>query len=78
MNTITQIFGWIGTTLILLAYALVSFKKFDATNRAYQWINLVGAVSLGVHVFSQKAWAAVTLEIIWGLIAVVALVRNKK
>ncbi len=76
MNNITQIFGWIGTALILLAYFLVSFKKVEATSRAYQWINLIGAASLGVHVFSQEAWAAVTLEIVWGAIALAALFRK--
>jgi hypothetical protein len=74
---ITQTLGWIGTFLIVYAYFLVSFDKIKINDARYQLINLAGALTLGVHVVYQKAWAAVTLEIIWGLIAVASLFKSK-
>ena len=78
MIILTQICGWIGTFLIVLAYYLVSNKKINADSMTYQWINLIGALAIGVHVFQQKAWAAVTLEIVWAIIAIGALIRVKR
>ena len=70
--------GWAGTFLIVLAYYLVSNNKINADSVTYQWVNLIGALAIVVHVLYQKAWSAVTLEIIWAVIAIGALVRVKK
>ena len=72
----TQIAGWAGTVLFLIAYCLVTFKKIDPTSRRYQLLNLIGAFCLGANVFYQQAWPALALEIVWAIIAVVALVRK--
>ncbi len=71
-----QISGWIGTVLIVSAYLLVSVKRMNASSRSYQWMNLVGAVALGVNVFHQQSWPALALEIVWGAIAIFALARR--
>lgn len=77
MAYLSQILGWFGTGLIVLAYFLVSFKKIEPENKNYQLMNLIGSVALGVNVFYQKAWPALTLEIVWGVIAIVALINSR-
>lgn len=77
MEVIVQIVGWVGTVLIVLAYVLVSTKKMDGSNTYYQLINLFGALGVGVNVFYQEAWPALALQVVWGIIAVLALVRRK-
>ena len=77
MGILIQICGWIGTFLIVFAYYLLSTDKIDSNSSKYQWINLIGALAIGVHVLYQKAWAAVTLEVIWAIIAIGALMRVK-
>jgi hypothetical protein len=74
--SLTQLLGWLGTLLILLAYFLVSFKKIDVNSRNFQLMNLIGALTLGVHVYYQKSWPALFLEIVWGGIALVSLLRK--
>jgi hypothetical protein len=74
---LTQILGWTGTALIVWAYFLISSKKVDSDNRMYQFMNLFGAIAIGVHVLNQKAWAALTLEVIWAIIAIFSLIKNK-
>ena len=70
--------GWVGTFLTLLAYVLVSFKKIDVISRTYQWLNLLGAVCLAAYVLNQHAWPALLLEVVWGSIAIVALIKVKR
>lgn len=62
--------------MFLVAYCLVTFKKIEVASRAYQLINLIGALALGINVFHQHAWPALALEIVWGAIAVAALARK--
>jgi len=78
MHTLTQILGWVGTFLFLLAYYLISNRKMEATGRTYQLMNLFGAICMGISVLYQRAWPAVGLEIIWALIAVMALCKIRQ
>ena len=70
--------GWIGTTLIFLAYLLISSKKVDSASVSYQVMNLVGAAALGVNVYYQQAWPALALEFVWGGISIYSLIKNRK
>lgn len=78
METLIQTTGWIGTILIVLAYFLVSYRKVSGTSKIYQAINLFGAIGVGINVFYQQAWPAVALQIVWGIIAIIALMKSKK
>ena len=76
MEIAAQILGWMGAILFLVAYFLVTFKKIEVASRSYQILNLKGAIALGINVFYQQAWPALALEIIWGTIAIVALMKK--
>lgn len=78
MEIYSQIIGWIGTILIVLAYLLVSLKKIDSAGKVYQTMNLLGAIGVGVNVYYQHAWPSVALQAIWGIIAISSLLRTKK
>lgn len=78
MEILSPILGWIGTTLIFLAYLLISLKKVDSANVTYQLMNLVGAAALGVNVYYQQAWSALALEFVWGGIAIFSLLRARQ
>ena len=78
MEVLIQTLGWIGTLLIVSAYYLVSSKKLTGNNRTYQAMNLFGAIGVGIHVFYQEAWPAVALQSIWGIIAILSLIKTHK
>ena len=78
MEIIIQTVGWVGTFLIVFAYFLVSYKKVDGGSKIYQAINLLGAIGVGVNVFHQQAWPAVVLQVVWGIIAIIALIKKQK
>jgi len=67
--TLSNLVGWIGTGCIVLAYYLVSSKKVSGDSPKYQILNLVGAFGIIVNTFTQQAWPAMTLNIIWAIIA---------
>ena len=78
METLIQIGGWVGTFLIVFAYFLISYKKVDGGSKIYQTMNLLGAIGVGVNVFYQQAWPAVALQVVWGIIAIIALIKKQK
>jgi hypothetical protein len=65
-----QIFGWIGMALLILAYALLSNKKLNPHTKTYHFLNLLGALGIVVSTLKTKSWPALTLNIIWIIIAI--------
>jgi len=71
---IYDIFGWIGMVLVLLAYGLLSTNKVK-NGIPYQVLNLVAALFMAIGVFPKNAWFSFALQVIWGIIAIVAIIR---
>ena len=74
---IFDIFGWIGTILVLIAYLLLSTNKID-NGKIYQLINLLAAIFMAIGLLPKNAWFSFALQIIWGVIAVIALIKLNK
>ncbi|MCA9325165.1 hypothetical protein KDA23_03830 [Candidatus Saccharibacteria bacterium] len=70
---LSEIVGWYGTTAIVLAYILVSFKVVAADGVVYQLLNLTGAIGIIVISLVKGVKQSVVLNVFWALIAVVAL-----
>ena len=78
MEIFSEIIGWIGSALIVLAYFLVSNNKIKHDSKIYQFMNLFGAIGVGVNVFYQQAWPSFALQIIWVIIAIYSLYKIRK
>ncbi len=76
MEIFAQIVGWIGAFLVVLAYFLVSYKKVQGDSRIYQLMNLFGAIGVSINASYQEAWPSFAIQIVWGVIAIVALVKS--
>ncbi|MDQ7814593.1 MAG: hypothetical protein RDU25_02215 [Patescibacteria group bacterium] len=70
-----EIFGWYGTIAIVSAYALVSFSLLEATSLWYQLLNMTGALGIVAVSFSKKNYQPGVLNIIWTVIALVAIAK---
>lgn len=70
-----HVVGGAGTILVLVAYFLVSAGRISSQSFTFQGMNLIGAVLLTIYGFLLFAWATVALNAVWGVIAVLALVR---
>lgn len=71
----TNALGWIGTVLIVSAYALTSWFGLDSQGVTYQAMNIVGSTCLGVKLFQTAVWSAFYLQVTWVSIGVISLVR---
>ena len=69
-----DICGWIGMVLVLIAYALLSTNKIK-NGKVYQFFNLIAAVFMAVGLFPKNAWFSFALQVVWGIIALVAIVK---
>ncbi|HCI05731.1 TPA: hypothetical protein DEX28_03220 [Patescibacteria group bacterium] len=72
-----EIFGWVGSFLIILAYYLLQTDRLEETNFKYQGINMLGALMLGVNAYSKTAWAILSLQIVWILIGIIGILKSK-
>ena len=72
-----DIIGWIGMILVLLAYLLVSNNKIT-NGFTYQILNLIASICMAIGVYPKNAWFSFALQVAWGIIAIVALIKLKK
>ena len=72
---IIESLGWYGTIAIVLAYALVSFGLLSSENIWYQILNCTGAIGIVVISFSKKTYQPGVLNLIWTIIALIAIVK---
>jgi len=75
MQIFSQIVGWTGTALIVLAYYLVSTKRVSPTSKTYQIMNVGGAIGLGVSAYTQASWPNFGLQVIWFFIGLYSLYK---
>lgn len=67
--------GWLGAVLLLGAYGLQAFGWWR-TPGLYHGVNLVGASGLAISSLARSAYPAGALNLVWALVAVVAIVRG--
>lgn len=72
---VAEIAGWYGAIAILAAYALVSFDLISSDGLAFQLLNLTGALGVIAIAVYKNVKQSVVLNIFWGIVAIVAIVR---
>ena len=70
-----EVAGWIGAAFILFAYLLVTLGRLTGQSLAFQWMNLLGALGFVINGWWHQALPSASLNVIWMLIAAVALWR---
>ncbi len=67
--------GWYGVLAILTAYALLNFNILTVHNLIYQLLNITGALALMTEAYSKKDYQPVALNIVWAIIALIAILH---
>ena len=73
---LTDILGWTGSVLYLLAYALVSMKKTEGDSVLYQGINIFAGSLLVIYTLTLGAYATTGLNAVWVAIGFFTLGRR--
>jgi hypothetical protein len=74
-NKTVSFIGWYGVLAILTAYILVTFNVVAAKSYAYQLLNLTGAAGLVIEALSKKDVQPAALNVVWAIIAVIAVIQ---
>lgn len=67
--------GWIGTVILIGAYALNSFGVIPTLGLLYPILNIVAGTLLGVRVFADRNYSNLILEFFWIGVAVISIIR---
>jgi len=71
-----EFLGWYGACVILLAYGLSSFNILSPKDTLYQILNGTGAFGIAYVSFKRRAYQPALLNVVWFLIALLALLRS--
>lgn len=67
--------GWYGMAAALLAYVLVSFGWIEGRSLIFQLLNFTASVGLALISLRKRTYQPAVLNILWGTIAFIAIVR---
>lgn len=67
-----NVMGWYGTLAIVGAY-LASSHAWMEQGTLYQLLNVSGAAGVGLVCWRRRAWQALTLEVVWAVVGLTAL-----
>jgi hypothetical protein len=75
MKIVNEIIGWGGAILMLSAYTLLSFGILSSSDVGYQLLNIVGAGGIVYKSLTKKDYPPVVLNVFWGLVALLAIIK---
>ena len=70
--------GWLGAAFLLVAYAMVSYKKLEADSTIYQLLNVIGSVFLVANTIFYRAYPSSFVNVIWAVIAILSITTRKR
>jgi hypothetical protein len=70
--------GWLGAAFLLVAYAMVSYKKLEADSTIYQLLNIIGSIFLVANTIFYRAYPSSFVNVIWAVIAILSITTRKR
>jgi hypothetical protein len=75
MKLLIDIIGWIGSIMLIAAYALNSYQKIKSDSFLFLILNLVAGLFLILYTWYYKAFANTFINVVWVIIAIPALIK---
>ena len=75
-ETVYEIMGWAGTAAVLAAYALSILGVIGPKDVSYVLLNLFGGAGLAIVSFRKKTYQTLVVNLIWTVVAIVALAHS--
>ena len=70
--------GWVGAVALLVAYAMVSSRKWEGHSSAFQLLNVGGSALLAANTIFYGAYPSTFVNIIWAAIAIFTITTSKR
>jgi len=71
-----EVFGWIGTAAVLVAYALVSWRFIGPDSLPAVCLNLAGGLGIAAVSIKKRAYQPAVLNVFWAVIAIIVILRR--
>jgi hypothetical protein len=78
MDLFINVLGWIGSIEVLAAYGLNSYQKIKSDSILFYVLNLTGGLLLIIYSVYKEAFPNAFINIVWVIIALVALIKLGK
>ena len=75
MELFIEVLGWVGSVIILIAYGLNSYQRIKSDSLSFYLLNLTGGIFLIIYTISKEAFANTFINVVWVLIAAIAMIR---
>jgi uncharacterized membrane protein YedE/YeeE len=72
-----DVIGWVGAAALLVAYWMVSHKKFEGDSATYQLLNISGSLLLAANTIFYGSYPSTFVNLIWTGIAVFSIMTRK-
>ena len=70
-----DIVGWVGSVEVIAAYGLNSYQVLNSDSMVFQLLNLTGAIFLIINTIYHRAYPSAFINIVWVIIALIAIAR---
>ncbi len=70
--------GWVGAAALLLAYAMVSARKWEGHPPAFQLLNVGGSLLLAANTIFYGSYPSTFVNLIWAVIAIFSIATRKR
>ncbi|WP_425596677.1 CBU_0592 family membrane protein [Sinomicrobium weinanense] len=77
MKLLIDIFGWFGSGLVVLAYAISSLEGRKYT-RYGKYLNLFGGFLIAINCYYYNAFPSFATNVLWCIIATLTIYKTKK
>ena len=74
----SQVIQIVGALAILVAFVAAQLGVFDVRSWSYLWLNLVGAVILGIVAWHERQYGFLLLEIAWTIVTAWGLMTRAR
>ena len=73
-----EILGWLGSIMVILAYALNIYKRLNSDSIAYYFLNIAGSSFLIINTLYHHAIPSTMVNVVWVLIAIAAILNKSR
>ena len=74
-NILAEAYGWLGSILILSAYALLSLGLVDSNDPIYHVLFLIGSSGLAIITYRHRAYQSFVVNLFFTALAFIAIIR---